>query len=140
MVVLSTATTPPRTTLRLDDSLVQAGLVPAATAVLAWDVQRTPELAAHTHDRTHDRTHDHTHAALYLRADAARLWREPPAEAAVPFPEATSSTEDAGRPGEPSARSHAVATASSTGGANAAGATTRGSAAAKTGKPKWLKR
>merc|ERR1719378_1260193 len=39
-------TTPPRLTLRRDQSLVQAGLVPAATACLAWDAALPAPLAA----------------------------------------------------------------------------------------------
>ena len=39
-------TTPPRTVLRPEISLTQAGLVPAATAILAWDAPLPAHLAS----------------------------------------------------------------------------------------------
>ena len=70
-------TTPPRTVLRPELSLTQAGLVPAATAILAWDAPLPAHLAS-------------LPPASLIDAEAlGRLGGARPAdEAALPFPNA----------------------------------------------------
>jgi hypothetical protein len=134
-------TTPPRTTLDAAHSLVEAGLVPAATAILAWATPLPGPLAA-------------LGAEQILSEHARTLLAEatPDAAAALTsnFPSAKMDAEGATRHGGPSRASAVDAPgkgwisvtgdgSSSSEDASARGGSSAGGKAAS-GKPKWFNR
>ena len=139
-------TTPPRTVLPLDRSLVESGLVPAATAILAWHSPLPEPLAALSGE-------------ALLRPFAKELLAASAAAAAaaahaVAFPTDAKAKEDAraaqvnaigkrllGGAGGGGAAGGAAASAaaSSAEGGEGAAASSAGDGASKPSKPKWLK-
>ena len=125
-------TTPPRTTLDQSASLVEAGLVPAATAVLAWSAALPPELAALSGPQLL-----HEQAQAQLRAANADML------SATPFPaELTSASVDGAKAqlvgGGGVADSGTAAGSSAAEGSVAATSSSSQKPSGK-GKPKWFK-
>jgi len=136
-------TTPPRNVLNMQASLAEAGLVPAATAILAWHAPLPAPLASLTGEALL------RPFALALLSVAAGTGTDAPVPVAA-FPTAK---EDAAAAKDESsaARASAIgkrllgggasgsAVSSATGTAGAEGASSSSAGDAKTGKPKWLK-
>jgi len=121
-------TTPPRTELTPSHSLVEAGLVPAATAVLAWK----PTLAASFADAPPEELlKEHARELLAAAASAGQEdeeWVFPTAVNGA----ATSSSSDAASASSSAAAGKRAVGASSSGGEE-------GGEEKKKGKPKWMK-
>jgi hypothetical protein len=142
-------TTPPRNVLNMQASLAEAGLVPAATAILAWHAPLPAPLASLTGEALL------RPFALALLSVAAGTGTDAPVPVAA-FPTAK---EDAAAAKDESsaARASAIgkrllgggasgtaggsgsAVSSATGTAGAEGASSSSAGDAKSGKPKWLK-
>ena len=122
-------TSPPRTTLRPELSLTQAGLVPAATAILAFDAPLPAALAA-------------LPPAALVDPDALhRLGARPADEALLEFPSARSAAARSDTAAAAAERRLAGAAASAVAGAGASssGGEAEAGAENKPKGPKWLK-